>query len=246
MLRIILDEAGKIDRWFRFGFAWPTVLNHTLDDKLPKEEYSRLRKEAEASVIALFVKAGFRRVGTSVWFAYAVKPDHPSHKLAATVVVPPAEQKSELQKLEDSLESARTLRQWQMSTVMVSDRFKGYSDEDVKRLLSLRAVTSPSVATIAQTKYGCTCGKCLDGYLSPRMATQMQHSAEWNYDMGDEMTWDSILDDDDFMAPSSWRYLPQEVKPYMKSNKSNQRGLRNVSLHYIAPPIFQIPCSELS
>ncbi|KAI0030341.1 hypothetical protein K488DRAFT_54470 [Vararia minispora EC-137] len=62
-----------------FAFAWPTCL---FSARKSEEEY----KAGQAAAIGLFRKAGFRRVGNTHFFAYALADgSHPSRSLSADV-----------------------------------------------------------------------------------------------------------------------------------------------------------------
>lgn len=50
-----------------------------------------------------------------------------------------------------------------------SDDFPGYPDAVVEKLIALHNITSPTQDQKMRFKYGCTCGKCIGGLLSPRM-----------------------------------------------------------------------------
>ncbi|KIW17273.1 hypothetical protein PV08_04464 [Exophiala spinifera] len=74
--------------WSFFAFVWPTVLR--LSDI--RDEWDSLLDDAERQNMAerehdratMFCRSlGFRRVGSTIWFAWAPKTDHLSHQLAA-------------------------------------------------------------------------------------------------------------------------------------------------------------------
>jgi hypothetical protein len=247
MIKTVLKQAKESAPSLRFAFVWPTVLNPEIPAELPEEEQMKLRDDAEAAAIALHRKSSFRRVGSSIWFAYAFDQDHASRKLAAEDDYDPPRPRpalTELEKLELALERKRTRYEHGMLTVVVSDRFKGHADADVKKLLQLRDVVTPSPDEFARIKYGCTCSECLGGWLSPRTRVLMKITCEYEHDqdMYDDMgeVWEgenaksSIIDGFDFSIPVSWMFLSPQTVPYMKSNKSVRTGHRHLFGHIIA------------
>lgn len=57
------------------------------------------------------------------------------------------------------------------------DRFTGASERTTRALIAFHG-GSLSEEKLQQLKYGCTCGECLDGFLSPRMCVALQSEAE--------------------------------------------------------------------
>ncbi|KXX78615.1 hypothetical protein MMYC01_204488 [Madurella mycetomatis] len=80
-------------------------------------------------------------------------------------------------------------------------------------------------------KYGCTCGKCVGGFLSPRMSLALLCVAEIEYD---------ILKDSMSLTGPGWvnyngdllTYLPDNVRENMKTNKSMREGFSNMFDHF--------------
>lgn len=114
---------------------------------------------------SIFQEAGFHRIGISAWFGKPVDAAHPVRK-ATKDIEPPATNPSELEALEQALDLQRT----RVIGIEVSDNFHGFSDDDVKRLLDLRGILFPTDLQVLQAKYGCTCGKCVGGFISSRMS----------------------------------------------------------------------------
>lgn len=86
--------------------------------------------------------------------------------------------------LSAKLEEKRTIRVQDTLTIDVSDQFVGFSASDMECLCILSGVEYTDITNLSaeqredgdatigrmlRLKYGCTCGKCLDGFLSPRM-----------------------------------------------------------------------------
>jgi hypothetical protein len=140
----------------------------------------------ESTKISLFRDFGFRRVGDSSWFAYAYKPTHPANALLAEHDYdPPVSQPSatEVQKLEFRLEILRTRAKKNGKIIDVSTEFRGHTEENVRTLIAARKAENPSNATpgTLQVKYGCTCGRCLGGFMSTRMQFVLHKQASKIY-----------------------------------------------------------------
>ena len=57
--------------------------------------------------------------------------------------------------------------------VSVSDEFKGFSEASVDCLILLKGLTGLTEIERKRLKYGCTCGRCIEGCLSPRMLNSL-------------------------------------------------------------------------
>lgn len=240
MIKIILDQAFKLERALRVALVWPAFLNRDIPESLPKADRQKLSDDYETRSIGLCRKAGFRRVGDSVWFARMFDDEHPSHALPADKDFNPPDppvKLTDIEQLERDLERKRTKAQHLMMTLVVSDRFKGHSEVEVQKLLTLRGNTSPSQIEKARAKYGCTCGSCIAGYLSPRMRVlKIVCEYENDNEMNDEdYVWKEAEDygDQGLCGIASWQYLPSSIKPFMKSNKSYRVGHRLLHGHII-------------
>lgn len=234
MLLQVLQKAKEHDKWLSFAFAWPTALNYELEDHEKTPGFSIARSARETTAINLFRKAGFKRIGSSSWFGCAMDATHPSRAMINDYNPPNLRPDiTELEKLRVRLERERTKLQRGFMTVVRSDWFRGHKDEDVKRLLELEDVnhdlSSPKL--IMNTKYGCTCGDCLGGYLSPRMHYFLHTQAELKYDMENDMVGDvgEVEFDEFFIACMGWEYVPEPCQSHLPTNKSLRRGFCNVS-----------------
>lgn len=220
------------------------MLNSRLSDNLSKEQYKEQYAKGEAVAIGLFRKAGYRRIGSSNWFALAVDPSHASHSLGPDQDYDRQADycPSALEKFEDSLELKRTQLCHGMMTVVRSDEFRGFTDTDVQELLRLRGSTAqPTSADYLRAKFGCTCKECLGGYISPSMQHTLFHQAEMMYDMLEDLgltlrECDVDVDDEDnlpFLFPDL-QFVPPTLRSFMKSNKSVAEGYRTVSILQLA------------
>lgn len=68
-----------------------------------------------------------------------------------------------------SLEDTRTTRRSNALTEDISDQFAGFSDTAVGCLVFLNGCTEVTNLDWQRLMYGCTCGQCISGFLSPRV-----------------------------------------------------------------------------
>ncbi|CZR56632.1 uncharacterized protein PAC_06521 [Phialocephala subalpina] len=133
------------------------------------------------------------------------------------------------EELESQLESKRTRREHGMLTVDISNNFLGFPSEAIGCLAALRAVNNPSELEYARMKFGCTCGSCIDGFLSPRMKFALLCEAEVTHDMlkdgvEDGEMW-SVIHDDLFT------HVARDIQQNFRTNKSYRQGFANVFGH---------------
>jgi hypothetical protein len=81
-------------------------------------------------------------------------------------------------------------------------------------------------------KYGCTCGECLTGFLSPRMRRAIQFQAEVKYDIInftiDEENGEDFVEDNE----EELKFVHDDVRENLKTNKSMRQGFANICLHF--------------
>lgn len=77
-----------------------------------------------------------------------------------------------------NLEDSRTTRRIKVLTEDISDQFAGFSDATVDCLTLLNGGTEATDVDRQRLKYGCTCGQCISGFLSPRMRFALECQAE--------------------------------------------------------------------
>jgi hypothetical protein len=73
-----------------------------------------------------------------------------------------------------SLEDSRTTRRFNALTEDISDQFSGFSDTAIDCLNFLNGGTKVTDVDWQRLKYGCTCGQCISGFLSPRMCFALE------------------------------------------------------------------------
>ncbi|KAH2160185.1 hypothetical protein KXW37_010038 [Aspergillus fumigatus] len=76
------------------------------------------------------------------------------------------------------LENIRTTDYYNLEAEDVSDYFSGFSDAAVSCLMSLNGSNEGTDDEWQRLKYGCTCGRCISGFLSPRMRSAFEYQAE--------------------------------------------------------------------
>jgi GNAT superfamily N-acetyltransferase len=139
-----------------------------------------------------------------------------------------------LEALEFHLESERTKQGDSYLTVTfhLSDLFKGFPEESLRCLIELKSLVDVTGAEKARLKYGCTCGECLSGFLSPRMRLAIQYQAEITHDMLD-FTMDEV-NGEDFVEDNEeeLKFVHDYVRANMKTNKSMRQGFANICLHF--------------
>jgi hypothetical protein len=70
-----------------------------------------------------------------------------------------------------------------MLNIVVSDKFRGFSVEAIECIAALRPIQPLSAIQYLRLQFGCTCGACVDGFLSPRMKFALHWEAESIYEM---------------------------------------------------------------
>ncbi|KAK2754516.1 hypothetical protein FQN54_006917 [Arachnomyces sp. PD_36] len=132
-----------------------------------------------------------------------------------------------LESLQDHLEVGRTQAQHMAMRLDVSDKFRGFPELAVASLCVLMGI-GPSDLTqlrVLQIKYGCTCGSCLEGFMSPRMKLALLSQAGATHDMlcfefeSGYPDWESLEDD---MA-----HVAADVQRRFRTNKSIREGFAN-------------------
>lgn len=139
-----------------------------------------------------------------------------------------------LESMRAALEERRLRTEINMLTIPRSDDFDGYPPNYVACMLLLRIMTTASDLELLRLTYGCTCGQCIAGFLSPRLTYALVCQSEIGGDM---------LSDESGMTPNGeawveWNdyYLENvdsAVKQNMRTNKSLRQGFANL-VGYVA------------
>ncbi|KAF9697622.1 hypothetical protein EKO04_004023 [Ascochyta lentis] len=138
-----------------------------------------------------------------------------------------------LDQLQAELEESRTQLRYEMMIVHVSDRFRGHPTEAVTCLALLRNIT-PSATQRLHLKFDCTCSKCLQGFMSPRMQFMLKHAADMQHDMMGSDTFD--IGGPEFVEwhAELLRFMPVAVRQNLRTNQSMRQGVANLCGHFAA------------
>jgi GNAT superfamily N-acetyltransferase len=144
------------------------------------------------------------------------------------------EQETPLEALQSHLETERTrLGSNSLSlNVPVSDRFEGFTKEMVVCLCLLSGQTNLSSIAFQRLTFGCTCGQCIQGFLSPRMRYALLCQAEVQHDLLlHEIDYES---GNDFVESNEHvlRHVSHPSRENMKTNKSMRQGFANLCDHF--------------
>lgn len=284
------EQAQRLTDNCDFAIVWVAYLDpHAIDreaSQLSIDQVSELKSNAHGVSEDFWRSLGFRRIGSSTWFARAKDPAHPSNalnanndyrrpsalgsqsmqfdqlwpydsailqatdaatlsllrlRLASTPASDPrwllvdghgntimhvlaTERKPEslawllnqsfgtdlsrirnlegetpLDALQVQLERRRSRKDRGGMTIVVSDDFNGFKPNEVACLQILEGHADPSEDLMLRLKFGCTCGQCIGGFLSPRTSFVIRYEAEDKCD--------AIRGCFSLIAGSEWREL---------------------------------------
>jgi GNAT superfamily N-acetyltransferase len=126
-------------------------------------------------------------------------------------------------------ESTRVSMNHGMATICISDKFRGFPTTVVDCISHLKGLQNPSAIEIARIKYGCTCGQCIGGFISPRMKFALLAHSEMTHD---EL--DMFVDDGPLMwfgQDCLFEHVAPATKENFRTNKSLREGFRNLFDH---------------
>ena len=154
------------------------------------------------------------------------------------------EGETQLEALETQIESDRSFREVALARVVMADRYSGLTPNQLQCLVQLKRIENPSQDELTRLCFGCTCGLCLGGFLSPRVAHALECQGDLYHDM---------LNDDLDLNPKNWcddwdemlQHLAPRVKLNLRTNKSMRQGFTNL-FSFIAPTLQakRLPTSE--
>jgi hypothetical protein len=155
-----------------------------------------------------------------------------------------------LEQLESELKTKRTKREHGMIIVDISDNFPGFTAEAIECLAVLRAVKDPTPTDYARLKFGCACGSCINGFLSPRMKFALLCQAELLHDLLNEEIEDGkmwCMMHDDLLT-----HVTPDIQRNFATNKSYRQGFANLFDHVAltlrenkAPTIVNVGLTQL-
>lgn len=125
-----------------------------------------------------------------------------------------------LQAFQILLDGGRVWGDAPADAVDISDRFAGYSEKSILILWLLSTASHISCPQMECLKFGCTCGTCLQGFLSPRMCLALEWQARRL----------ATLLRDEIQSGSSWVGLNAEYLKLapngLQSQLSRRRAMR--------------------
>ena len=141
-----------------------------------------------------------------------------------------------LEALETQIESDRSFREVALARVVTADKYSGLASNQLQCLERLKCIESPSHDELRRLCFGCTCGLCLGGFLSPRAAYSLECQGDMSYDLLNESlgygdaedwcdSWDGFLE-----------HLAPRVKANLRTNKSMRQGYTNL-FSFISPTL---------
>jgi hypothetical protein len=83
---------------------------------------------------------------------------------------------------------------------LMADKFEGYDDATIDCLIKLLGVERATAEQRERVKFGCSCGSCVSGFLSPRMFKKLHREAEVLYKLLSVSVYLKIL----FHAGNRW------------------------------------------
>lgn len=139
-----------------------------------------------------------------------------------------------LEALQFHLEAVRIRHGWSSFCRIepTSDKFKGFDEAAVACLALLKCTGRLSDIERLRLTYGCTCGSCIGGFLSPRMSLALLCQAEVNQDM----LYQSFCYDSGpvFIAfnEDQLQFLQPSVRTNLSTNKSMREGFVKFFDHF--------------
>jgi GNAT superfamily N-acetyltransferase len=100
----------------------------------------------------------------------------------------------------------------------IADKFDGFDDDSVACLLQLVKLEAPTAEQRDMAKFGCSCGQCVAGYLSPRMIKKLHDEAAMLYDLSIDL--DSAVDGETWYLAFKHTliHLPNKLQPHFRRN----------------------------
>jgi hypothetical protein len=136
-----------------------------------------------------------------------------------------------IEHLHAHLEEFRTQRCFGTMIIHKSDDFQGFDASAINCLYLLSGII-PSPAQTLRLKFGCSCGQCAAGLLSPRMRFMLLNQADMQYDL---LTDVSDIDSGPMFVdnnPDALQFVPTTVRENLKTNKSMRQGFVILCRHF--------------
>jgi hypothetical protein len=110
-------------------------------------------------------------------------------------------------------------------TEYLADRFDGFDENSVACLLKLNKVEQPTAEQQERAKFGCTCEKCVDGFISPRMFTKLHIEAEQIYAILEFFSSPGTSEGEEWYQrfKGLLNDLPETLKPLFRKSKISRK-----------------------
>ena len=137
-----------------------------------------------------------------------------------------------LETLHEALEEKRTGSR--RASGEKADQFRGFSESNIASVGMLTGVEVSDLdhIDVQRIKYGCICGACIDGFLSPRMhLTLLRHAKEQQLRLQEwcaASTDGSIGFPKTFISTGAEKCLPILVKDHLTTNQLVRKGFVNM------------------
>ncbi|KAL2070288.1 hypothetical protein VTL71DRAFT_13314 [Oculimacula yallundae] len=115
---------------------------------------------------------------------------------------------------------------------VVADSFSGYDDDAIHCLVVLHGIRALTSVQVSQFKYGCICGQCISGYLSPRMKLALSCQAKAAHD-----TLSSRIEETELWCRSHQdliKHVAPEVQDLFHTNIEMRQSFSNIFDHAVA------------
>ena len=130
-----------------------------------------------------------------------------------------------LEALQSVLENSRSKEQNFLLVVVKSDEFDGFTANVVKCLSLLSGIANPSPDQMLRLKFGCTCGVCLAGFISPRLS----HALECQANLARDMLNDHLINISGSEWVSYWNHnlmhMASDVKRRLRTTKALRQAV---------------------
>lgn len=124
------------------------------------------------------------------------------------------------------MEQKRNVHEYGFKRIDISDRFTGYDDATISCLILLRDLDREqmSATEFSRLKFGCTCGGCLEGFLSPRLLDMLLNTAEVTFDW--IYTYRKHLKGEEWYLENQdvIQYLPEPISQSLITHKDSRIG----------------------
>lgn len=135
-----------------------------------------------------------------------------------------------LEGLERRLDKSRTTNNMGDMIVTMSDEFKGHSAKDVASLAQLTGTSTTDSLQMDRLRFGCTCGECIAGFISPRTAYALSYQGGSNGDELGQDYWTMWCHINNFLLC----HLPLDVQHKMKRSEAMCEGFAAIFFHFSA------------